>query len=114
MCNVIYLLGKILERGAFVSDKYTAIEKKEVAKTLWWSFLWANVVMLLVLILTFLFQRYLYAQMTAHLLVDIEINPLFVILGYIVGMLLMWAVVYKLIKTEPLDFDDSKQNHNIY
>ena len=97
-----------------VPDKNTAKEKRKVNKTLWWSLLWANVLMLVVLLLTYLFQRYLYTQMSAHLLVDIEINPLFVALGYVVGMLLMWAVVYKLIKTEPTDFDDSKQNHNIY
>ena len=52
--------------------------------------------------------------MSARLLVDVEINPLIIALGYIVGVLLMWAVVYKLIKVEPADFDDSNQNHNIY
>lgn len=97
-----------------MSDKNTTNDKRKVNKTLWWSLLWANIVMLVVLLLTFLFQRYLYAQMTAHLVVDIEINPIYVALGYIVGLLLMWAVVYKLIKTEPVEIDDSNQNHNIY
>ena len=97
-----------------MSDKNTTNDKRKERKTLWWSLLWANIVMLVVLLLTFLFQRYLYAQMTAHLVVDIEINPLYIALGYIVGMLLMWAVVYKLIKDEPVNFDDSNQNHNIY
>lgn len=95
-------------------NQNTVKEKRKSNKTLWWSLLWANVLMLVVLLLTYLFQRYLYTQMSAHLLVDIEINPLFVILGYVVGMLLMWAVVYKFTKTEPPAFDDSKQNHNIY
>lgn len=98
-----------------MSDKTNNIKKKNSKKkTLWWSLLWANVVMLLVLLLTFLFQRYLYAQMSAHLLVDVEINPLIIALGYVVGMLLMWAVVYKLLKDEPDDFDSTIKNHNIY
>ena len=96
------------------TDNTPKVASKSKNKTLWWSLLWANVVMLIVLLLTFLFQRYLYAQMSARLLVDVEINPLIIALGYIVGVLLMWAVVYKLIKVEPAYFDDSNQNHNIY
>lgn len=100
-----------------MSDKTDVTQRgaeKKKNKTLWWSLLWANVVMLVVLLLTFLFQRYLYAQMSAHLLVDVEINPLIIALGYIVGVLLMWAVVYKLLKDEPNDFDSTTENHNIY
>ncbi len=100
-----------------MSDKTDVTQlsaEKKKNKTLWWSLLWANVVMLVVLLLTFLFQRYLYAQMSAHLLVDVEINPLIIALGYIVGVLLMWAVVYKLLKDEPNDFDNTVENHNIY
>ena len=100
-----------------MSDKTDVTQlgaEKKKNKTLWWSLLWANVVMLVVLLLTFLFQRYLYAQMSAHLLVDVEINPLIIALGYIVGVLLMWAVVYKLSKDEPNEFDNTKHDHNIY
>ena len=98
----------------FVSNKNANNDKRKVNKTLWWSLLWANILMLVVLLLTFLFQRYLYTQMTAHLLVDIDINPIYIALGYIVGMLLMWAVVYKLLKDDPVESNDSFQNHNIY
>lgn len=97
-----------------MSDKNTTNGKRKVNKTLWWSLLWANIVMLVVLLLTFLFQRYLYAQMTAHLVVDVDINLFYIAIGYVVGLLLMWAVVYKLLKDEPVESQNSSQNHNIY
>ncbi|MBQ8539535.1 MAG: hypothetical protein IJ433_07775 [Ruminococcus sp.] len=97
-----------------MSDKNTTNGKRKVNKTLWWSLLWANIVMLVVLLLTFLFQRYLYAQMTAHLVVDVDINLFYIAIGYVVGLLLMWAVVYKLLKDEPTQSQNSSQNHNIY
>ena len=97
-----------------MSNKNTTNDKRKVNKTLWWSLLWANILMLVVLLLTFLFQRYLYSQMTAYVLVDIEINPIYIAIGYVVGMLLMWGVVYKLLKSDPIESESSFQNHNIY
>lgn len=88
-------------------------KKKQKRKALWWSLLWANVAMLIVLLLTFLFQRYLYTELSAHALVDIEINPLVVILGYIVGMLILWAIIYKY-ETKEDDMFSQNENHNIY
>lgn len=88
-------------------------KKKQKRKALWWSLLWANVAMLIVLLLTFLFQRYLYTELSAHALVDIEINPLVVILGYIVGMLILWAIIYKY-ETKEDEMFSQNENHNIY
>ncbi len=88
-------------------------KKKQKRKALWWSLLWANVAMLIVLLLTFLFQRYLYTELSAHALVDIEINPLVILGGYIVGMLVLWGIIYKY-ETKEDDLFESNENHNIY
>lgn len=89
-------------------------KKAERKKALWWSLLWSNVAMLVVLLLTFLFQNYLYTQLiSANKPVDIEINPLIVGLGYIVGMLILWAIIYKY-ETKEDDLFDQNDNHNIY
>ncbi len=88
-------------------------KKKQKRKALWWSLLWANVAMLIVLLLTFLFQRYLYTELSAHALVDIEINPLVIMGGYIVGMLVLWGIIYKY-ETKEDDLFESNENHNIY
>lgn len=89
-------------------------KKAERKKALWWSLLWSNVAMALVLLATYLFQRYLYTQLiSANKLVDIEINPLIIGLGYIVGMLILWAIIYKY-ETKEDDLFDSNENHNIY
>ncbi len=88
-------------------------KKKQKRKALWWSFLWANVAMLIVLLLTFLFQRYLYTELSAHALVDIEINPLVIMGGYIVGMLVLWGIIYKY-ETKEDDLFENNENHNIY
>ncbi|MBQ8860122.1 MAG: hypothetical protein IJ015_02145 [Ruminococcus sp.] len=88
-------------------------KKRERKKALLWSLLWSNVAMIVVLLLTYLFQRYLYTQLSAHALVDVEINPLVVILGYIVGMLILWAIIYKY-ETKEDELFTQNENHNIY
>ncbi len=94
-------------------NKYNENKNKR-KKARWWSFLWSNVVMGIVLLLTYLFQRYLYMQMAAHTLVEVDINPLVIAGGYIVGMLLLWLIIFKYETKEDELFDDFNNNHNIY
>lgn len=89
-------------------------KKKERTKALWWSLLWSNVVMGIVLLLTYLFQRYLYIQMAAHTLVEVDINPFVVAGGYVVGMLLLWVIIYKYETKEDEAMVDYNRDHNIY
>lgn len=88
-------------------------KKAERKKALWWSLLWSNVAMGLVLLLTFLFLRYVYQSLEAVTLVDVAINPLVVILGYVVGMLLLWLIIYKY-ETKEDTYLSGDENHNIY
>ena len=83
-------------------------------KAILWSLLWANVAMAVVLFMTFLFQRYLYSQMLKCMFVDVQINPFIVAAGYLVGMLILWGIIYKYETKEDDIFDDPNQNHNIY
>ncbi|MBQ2972219.1 MAG: hypothetical protein IJE16_06690 [Ruminococcus sp.] len=88
-------------------------ESKVNKKALWWSLLWSNVAMGLVLLLTFLFLRYIYQSLLTVTIVDIAINPLVIVLGYVVGMLLLWLIIYKY-ETKEDTYPGGSENHNIY
>ncbi|MBR2715037.1 MAG: hypothetical protein IKB73_02375 [Ruminococcus sp.] len=92
-------------------NKESKVKKR---KAILWSLLWANVAMAVVLFMTFLFQRYLYSQMLKRMFVDVQINPFIVAAGYLVGMLILWGIIYKYETKEDDIFDDPNQNHNIY
>lgn len=90
-------------------------KKQKFKKAKLWSLLWANVAMLFVVGATLGFQYYTYTQKLKHATtVSIEINPFLMIGAYIVGMLILWRIIYKY-ETKELDVqEDPYQNHNIY
>lgn len=94
-------------------EKKAKSENNKNKKALWWSLVWANVAMILVLLLTFLFLHYVYQSLIAVTLVDIAVNPLVVALGYVVGMLLLWLIIYKY-ETKEDTYLTGDENHNIY
>jgi len=101
-----------------VADKLNDVElakKQKRKKAKLWSLLWANVAMLIVVGATLAFQYYTYTQKLKHATsVIIEINPFLMIGAYIVGMLILWRIIYKY-ETKELDVqEDPYQNHNIY
>ncbi len=90
-------------------------EKKKKRKALIISFVIANLLMLAVIAATHLFQIYLYNQLATVSTVQILSNPVHIAIGYVVGTLLLFAIIYRYETKEPEKLSDElNQNHNIY
>lgn len=87
---------------------------KKRTKALLWSLMWANVVMLLVMVGTYFAVNYLYNSMKSYVVVLVNTDISAIIIAYIIGMLILWAIIYKYMVSEPVYKEDPHQNHNIY
>ncbi len=91
------------------------LDKKQRRKAMLWSLLWANVAMLFVVGATLLFQYYDYTKKLKYATsVSIDIDPVVIIVAYIIGMLILWGIIYKHETKEIEIKEDPYQNHNIY
>lgn len=87
---------------------------KNKRKSALWALLWANVVMLFVMLGTYFVMRYFYVRMISYAIVTVQINPVVIIIAYLIGMLILWGIIYKYLVSEPKFEEDTHQNHNIY
>lgn len=89
-------------------------EKSKKLKAFLIAFVVSNVLMLVVLGATYLFQTYLYNQFSTVSTVQILSNPVHLTIAYVVGMLVLLALIYSYETKEDKLSDDINQNHNIY
>ena len=92
------------------------IKDNKRKKAVLWSLLWANVSMLGVLGATVLFLYFDYRQKMKNYATSFafEINPIVIIVAYIIGMLVLWGIIYRYETKELVVKEDPHQNHNIY
>ena len=91
------------------------LNNKKRKKAMLWSLLWANVSMMVVVGATVLFLYYDYKQKMKYATsFTFDINPWLLIIAYVIGMLILWGIIYKYETKEIVTVDDKNQNHNIY
>lgn len=97
------------------TENQSVAKENSKKKAVWLSLLWANVSMLVVVLATVLFMYFDYkhrVKYSTSFSFEISFTPF--IVAYIIGMLILWGIIYKYESKDIVKDSQTNQDHNIY